>query len=157
MRRAIYIGNGFRKEFPECWIEDHGFISSSELHYGMTGTVFQNGRKWDFRPDGLNLCHLINQKDLYFLKDTRRITDKAEIKKVMHEYMYHPFQMNPSFITTVFTREQRPGGIIYEGVRPIGACTDINFNVTYTLANSDSGYQRPIAIVRLDKIEYIEV
>lgn len=67
MKNAIYIGKGFRRKFKnKVWIDGIGFIDYSELNFGRTGTAFYDDGKWDFRPDGLNISHLVNRKDLSF-------------------------------------------------------------------------------------------
>lgn len=84
-----------------------------------------------------------------------RITDKAEIRKVMHAHMLAPEKQRAPFLATISTREHRPGGITFEGSRPLGSNTDDN-DTTYTLTNMDSGYNTPIATVKLSAIEYVE-
>jgi hypothetical protein len=86
----------------------------------------------------------------------RRITDNAKIREVMHAHMLHPELQRAPFIVAIFTREHRPGGIVYEGARPMGAST-FDSETLYTLTNGDSGYTRPIANVKLSGIEYVEL
>lgn len=87
-----------------------------------------------------------------------RITDKAKIREAMHAHMLHPEKQRAPFLVTIFSREHRPGGIIYEGARPISASFIADgVDTTYTLTDSDSDYTRPIAAVKLSGIEYVEL
>jgi hypothetical protein len=62
------------------------------------------------------------------------------------------------FLIEIFSREHRPGGIIYEGARPIGAVQDNTTGErTYALSNGDSNYQSPIASVNVKFIEYVSI
>jgi len=87
----------------------------------------------------------------------RRITENDEIRSTMNSYMLTPDQQRAPFLATIFTREHRPGGMIYEGTRPLSASTDAVGETTYSLTNSDSGYSRPIAHIKLSGVEYVEV
>ncbi len=73
MKQAIYIGKGFTKEFknPPVWIEGFGKMNKSQIFYGNTGFAYysEQDRKWDFRPDGLNIQHLVKRSDLFFIAD----------------------------------------------------------------------------------------
>jgi len=83
-------------------------------------------------------------------------TDKAEIKRVMHDHMLRPYEQFAPFLVEIMTREFRKGGTTFEGARPIGACEDLETGeVTYTLSNGDSNYSLAIGIVKLSGIEYI--
>jgi hypothetical protein len=85
-----------------------------------------------------------------------RITDRAKLREVMHAHMLRPEQQRAPFLVVIFTREHRPGGTIFEGARPLSACTEED-DTCYTLTNRDSDYCRPIATVKLSGIEYVEV
>lgn len=74
----------------------------------------------------------------------------------MHAHMLAPSEQRAPFLATIFTREHRPGGTVFEGARPLSASTDSNGETTYTLTNGDSGYTRPIAEVKLSRVEYVE-
>lgn len=74
----------------------------------------------------------------------------------MHAYMLAPGEQYAPFLATIFTREHRPEGTIFEGARPLSAATDADGETTYTLTNGDSGYTRPIAAVKLSGVEYVE-
>ena len=58
---VIFISRIPRKETREGEIE---------LNYGISGVAVWdtlNNGKWDFRPDGLNVSHLVKKKDLFFI------------------------------------------------------------------------------------------
>ncbi len=50
-----------------------------------------------------------------------RITDKSKIRETLDAYMRHPEKQRAPYLVTIFSREHRAGGIIYEGLRPISA------------------------------------
>ncbi len=85
----------------------------------------------------------------------QRITDPQQIRETLDAYMKAPDEQRASFLATIFSREHRPGGIIYEGHRPIAAC-QTDDERTYTLSTSDSNYQLGIAALKLSTIEYVE-
>jgi hypothetical protein len=85
-----------------------------------------------------------------------RITDPQKIRETLDKHMMEPEKQRAPFLVTIFSREHRPGGIIYEGHRPIAACQTPNVR-SYTLATSGSNYQRGCAFLKLSGIEYIEV
>jgi len=78
-----------------------------------------------------------------------------QIRDSLDAYMKEPEKQRAPFLVTIFSREHRPGGIIYEGHRPIGACQTGNER-TYSLSNGDSGYRLLVAALKLSTIEYIE-
>jgi len=83
-------------------------------------------------------------------------TDKAEIKRVMHDHMLRPDEQVAPFLVEIMTREFRKGGTTFEGARPIAACVNCETGeVTYTLSNGDSNYNLSIGTVKLSEIEYI--
>lgn len=84
-----------------------------------------------------------------------RITDPEKIRETLDAYMKEPEKQRASFLVTIFSREHRPGGIIYEGHRPIGAVTS-DAGRRYCLGTRDDGYSRSVASLNLDQIEYIE-
>lgn len=91
-----------------------------------------------------------------------RITDKDKIQETLRGLMLAPHEQPAPFFASLFTREHRPGGIIYEGARPMSSSTDYDNNnkvieITYALTNGDSNYTRPIAYVKLSYIEYVEI
>lgn len=83
----------------------------------------------------------------------KKVTDKSEIRKILHEYMLNP-KRRESFLFEIFSREHRQGGIIYEGARPLSSSTTSD-ETTYTLTNGSSGYTQPIAVLKLSQIEYV--
>jgi hypothetical protein len=87
----------------------------------------------------------------------KRITDPQKIRETLDTYMREPEKQRARFLVTIFSREHRAGGIIYEGHRPIAACETQDRGRSYTLATSDSNYQRGCAFLKLDSIEYVEV
>lgn len=84
-----------------------------------------------------------------------RITDPNEIRKTLDAYMREPEKQRASFLATIFSREHRKGGIIYEAHRPIAACQTDDERI-YTLATSGSNYQLGCAALKLSGIEYVE-
>lgn len=84
-----------------------------------------------------------------------RITDPQQIRSTLDAYIKEPEKQRASFLATIFSREHRPGGIIYEGHRPI-AVSQTDNDRTYTLSTSASNYQRSVCAVKLSGIEYIE-
>lgn len=85
-----------------------------------------------------------------------RITDPQKIRTILDGYIKEPRKTKPSFVATIFSREHRPGGIIYVGHCPIAACQTEEDRI-YTLATSDSNYTRSVGTLRLSGIEYVEV
>jgi hypothetical protein len=66
---CIYIGDGCIRNFKQpVWFEGIGTLEKSEINFGRTGVAYYDHtiRKWDFRPDGLNIRHLVNRKDLFW-------------------------------------------------------------------------------------------
>jgi len=84
-----------------------------------------------------------------------RITDQQQIRETLDAYMREPEKQRTPFLATIFSLEHRPGGIIYEGHRPISAC-QTGDERTYALATSGSKYQSCCAALKLSGIEYIE-
>lgn len=78
-----------------------------------------------------------------------------EIRKTLDAYMNNLQNQSASFLATIFSREHRLGGVIYEGHRPIAAC-QTDAARTYTLATSDSNYQLGCVVLNLSAIEYVE-
>jgi hypothetical protein len=87
---------------------------------------------------------------------SKKTTDKTEIRKILHSYMLAPNEQRANFLVAIFTREHRAGGTIYEGARPLSACTYEDGDTRYTLTNGDSNYTEPVASVKLSFIEYVE-
>lgn len=83
------------------------------------------------------------------------ITDPKQIRETLDAHMKEPEKQIAPFLATIFSREHRPGGIIYEGHRPIAAC-QTGDERTYTLSTSDSNNQLGIAALKLSSIEYVE-
>ena len=80
-----------------------------------------------------------------------RITDQAQIRKILDVNMRDP--QKDAFIAGVFITSQN---CIYEGIRVISAQMDHIKNIrTYSFANGDSNYQRPIVSCDLKDIGYI--
>lgn len=83
-----------------------------------------------------------------------RITDKETILGIFRKYLAR--QTKCRFLVEIFTREHRPGGIIFEGAAPLSIyseCATGEYHITLT--SSDSDYCRPIATLKLSQIEYI--
>lgn len=85
----------------------------------------------------------------------KRITDPEQIKKILNSYMLEPSKQSAPFLLTIFSREHRSGGIIYEGHRPISAIQTETERI-YCLSTSDSNYQRGEVLLNLSYIEYIQ-
>ncbi len=83
-----------------------------------------------------------------------KITDQAQIRQTMDAFMREPSQQRLPYIVEIFSREHHKGGIYYEACRPMGA-TEGPTGRAYDIANTDTGYTRPIAQLHLDKIEHI--
>lgn len=84
-----------------------------------------------------------------------RIIEPDKIAETLRAHMLRPEEQRAPFLATIF---DKPSNIIYEGARPISACTSQeDSTVIFTLSNSDSNYQRPIGSVNLNDIEYVEV
>jgi hypothetical protein len=81
----------------------------------------------------------------------QKITDKILIQKILRKSMLSNF-----LICSLFTREHRQGGIIFEGVKVLSSCKSNNETI-YTLTNSDSNYRQLLATVKLSGIEYITI
>lgn len=84
---------------------------------------------------------------------TRKITNADEIRATLDLYMKAPPH---ELIVEIFSCEHRPGGIIYEGHRPIAAA-EFEGVRSYTLATSDTRYQQGCAVLRLQHIEWLSV
>jgi hypothetical protein len=83
-----------------------------------------------------------------------RIEDRTKIAEVLRAHMLKPNEQRAPFLATIF---DKPSNLIYEGARPISACTDHEGTTVFTLSNSDSNYRSPIGSVNLNDIQYIEV
>lgn len=86
----------------------------------------------------------------------KRTTKKSEIQKLMYAYMLESEIQRAPFLVAIFVRQHHPGGIIFEGARPLSASTEESGEITYVLTNCDSRYMLPIATVKLSGIEYVE-
>lgn len=66
--RCIYIGKTQTKELANEVCLNGGYVNNLTINYGMTGDAFydSSAHKWDFRPDSVNVCFLVDKKDLYF-------------------------------------------------------------------------------------------
>jgi hypothetical protein len=82
-----------------------------------------------------------------------RISDKVEMRKILHRCMLNGY----GFIPVIFTREHRQAGMFYEGFRPLSSATN-DLDTVYTLTSRDVKYSRPVCEpLSLSKIEYIEI
>ena len=63
-----------------------------------------------------------------FPSQDNRITDKERIREIMHAHMLKPHEQKAPWITAIFSREHRKGGIIYEGAKVISSCTIEPYN-----------------------------
>jgi hypothetical protein len=88
-----------------------------------------------------------------------RITGTEQIKRTMREYMLEPEKRRADFLATIRVRgnEERPGGWIFEGARPIASATSTADKIGVLEIDEDSNYTAPIASVYLSQIEYVEV
>lgn len=84
-----------------------------------------------------------------------RISNPDKIRETLDAFMKEPEKQRAPFLATIFSREHRPGGIIYEGHRPIGAVITDD-DKKYCLGTMDDGYSSTVASLHLSKIEYIE-
>lgn len=84
-----------------------------------------------------------------------RITGPSKIRETLDSFLKLPAP-KATFIAEIFSREHRPGGIIYMCCRPLGACQE-GEQRTYTLTNSDSNYRLSMAMLDLSKIEWISM
>lgn len=84
-----------------------------------------------------------------------RITDPTKIREILDSFLKVPAP-KASYVVEIFSREHRPGGITYEGCRPLGA-SQTGEERTYTLTNSDSNYQLSVGTLNLSKIEWISM
>jgi len=85
------------------------------------------------------------------------ITDKDAIRKVMSGYFDLYKQGSERFIIRIFTAEGGPAGHIYEGVKLVVRSTDSEGEISYTIANADSGYCKGIAALKLSMIKEVMV
>lgn len=84
-----------------------------------------------------------------------RITEQGKIAEVLRAHMLRPDEQRAPFLATIFDQQSN---IIYEGARPISACTNHEDSSTvFTLSNSDSNYTQSIGSVNLNNIKYVEV
>ena len=86
----------------------------------------------------------------------KRITDPQQIRAILDGFIHKPEAQKASFVPVIFSREHRPGGIAYEGHKPIAACQTDKERV-YTLATSDSKHSRSVGTIQLSKVEYLDV
>jgi hypothetical protein len=63
-------------------------------------------------------------------------------------------QESISFIPAIFSHEHHPGGVLYEGHRPIEVCQNEG-EVIYILSTSDSNYSCGTTTLKLSQIEYL--
>lgn len=85
---------------------------------------------------------------------SNRITDKETILSILRKYLAR--ETKCIFLVEIFSREHRPGGIIFEGATPLSICTEVALGEVYiALTNGDVNYCRPIATLKLSQIEYI--
>ena len=94
---------------------------------------------------------MVNESLFRLIRDKQRIQD---ILDMFINDIERLEQESISFIPVIFSREHHPGGILYEGYRPIAVFqTEDDWN--YTLSNSDSHYSLGVATLNLSKIEYL--
>ena len=94
---------------------------------------------------------MVNESLFRLIRDKQRIQD---ILDMFINDIERLEQESISFIPVTFSREHHPGGILYEGHRPIAVFqTEDDWN--YTLSNSDSHYSLGVATLNLSKIEYL--
>lgn len=86
---------------------------------------------------------------------TNRITDPLKIRATLDAYVREPSKQRAPYLVAIFSRQHHPGGVVYEGCRPIAA-SQSDEDRTYTLSNMDSDYQLGTAWLELSQIEYIE-
>lgn len=89
----------------------------------------------------------------------RRIRGQENILAALRTCMYAGDKHGLPFLAGVFSRQHRPGGIIYTMVRPTGLSTllgptgETACSVTLVFYNS----VRPVAHLEVSKIEYVEI
>jgi hypothetical protein len=76
-RRAIYIGKPRTKDWSKTpgaypvYIPGSGWFTQSFINFGMTGyAVSIRKGQWDFRPDGLNVSHIVRRDELQLFELT---------------------------------------------------------------------------------------
>ena len=80
-RRVIYIGPSIVKDWTNkngthpVFVKGAGWVTKSHVNFGMTGYAYRcvndprpnTKGKWDFRPDTMNVAHIVRRKDLKFV------------------------------------------------------------------------------------------
>jgi hypothetical protein len=81
--------------------------------------------------------------------ESSRVRDQATIRKILHRHLLEKDKLPVPWLCEIFSRQHRPGGIIYEGAIVLSALTT-DTETTYQIMIDDHSTQ-----LKLSLIEYV--